>query len=137
MTDYILYLSKWRCGPTRLGGIHSNSNNFNSLGQGPTTFLNNYGYSCCLGQFAFQQGVSPDKLKDHTCPSNLADVLEKNYDVNMVVSESGYNAIDDFFNSELALKLIKINDGADITPIKIFKMKTLLLEYGHNLIVKL
>ena len=133
-TTYVLDVSKWRC------GLDSYSPKIR-LGIGPTLFLNEKGYSCCLGQFAAQKLRKRGKSRESAStliggvipsPAVLAVSLGGvMYDSNFVerCSDDG-----DAYNTHLATELLLINDSKSTTVReKIDKIRAALKAHGHTL----
>lgn len=108
--------SKWRCGG-------DGERNDNVLGEGDTRLLNDYGYSCCLGQWSSQLGAADEDLLDRGDPSELS------FRVPLFLSE-----MQPYCNSKLANDCIDINDeSATTTEEKIEKLSKILAEEGIEL----
>lgn len=125
MTNYVLDVSKWRCGDTSV----------KALGEGTTHMLNHEGYSCCLGQFALQQGVTSEELLDRAAPENVARALcNKVYDAAFVSECASRNHRVE--GTELSNDLIRINDSHNTSyQEKIVSIREKLEEHGHSLTV--
>ena len=119
--EYVLDVSKWRCGGR---GEHQ-------LGDGIfTQLLNLEGYMCCLGMFAKQKGIKDNDLYIEVLPQNVANHLGKVYDP-LFTEEIGSN---EFSDTQLATELMGINDDEYTTyqdKIKLIREK--LEEHGHTL----
>lgn len=112
----ILDYSKWRC-----GGDGEASENV--LGEGTTHLLNNFGFSCCLGQWSRQLGASDDDLLDKGDPSELIFRIP-------IFLSSGLPHC----NSKLANDCIDVNDHMATTPEeKIEKLSKILAKEGIEL----
>ena len=116
----VLNYKTWRCG--------GDTGNMNSHGTGSTSLRNPEGYECCLGQFASQCGVPKNTLL------NVIDPQSLNEDYNIFIN--GFNSTRNR-NSVLSARAIRINDSEHFTiKQKIQKLKKLLAENGHKLVVK-
>lgn len=93
---YILDASVWRSGGWGLE---------NRTGEGPVEMLNREGYMCCLGQLAFQRGVSQKNLLGFHNPVQVAVGEGRQYDENFVDPITK-------FHTPLARYAITINDDA-------------------------
>lgn len=125
MTNYVLDVSKWRCGDTSV----------KALGEGTTHMLNHEGYSCCLGQFALQQGVPSERLLGVADPEDVARGL-----CNQIYDDAFVSEYDSLYNrmlaTELANDLIRINDSHSTSyQEKIVSIRAKLEEHGHSLTV--
>jgi len=97
----ILDYSKWRCG--------GDGDGINVKGKGRTSLLNEYGFSCCLGQFEQQMGVPIDRLLHRLDPCDL-----HLHGLNFLIEELPETR--GFVNSKLSGDCIDINDNKDTTP---------------------
>lgn len=121
MTDYILDVAKWRCG----------GNGPNRLGTGHTEMLNEEGFSCCLGQFAKQFGVTDDCLLNKLSPDDVASDTGHIYDPGFV--DDGRGSME---NTLIASLLMRINDNDCTAPReKIARIRKELEADGHTLTV--
>mgnify|MGYP000274162414 CR=1 FL=1 len=114
LNTYTLDVSKWRCG---IDGDQA-------LGFGFTCMLNKNGYSCCLGQFAQQKGVSSALMSGLAYPYRIG----YQYDTRFVSEHLG--------NTTLASDLAAVNDNIHTTPAeKVAKIRGLLAMTGAELVV--
>lgn len=119
---YKLDISKWRCGG------ESCHDEFR-LGKGICGMLNHQGFSDALGQFAIQLGCNEDDLRKSRTPRRLAVRLGKIYDTNFVVEDEF-----GFMNTSLSDRLMDTNDDPATTiPEKIYNIRRVLEEHGHEL----
>lgn len=120
MTEYVLDVSKWRCG----------GDGKYSCGTGITRLSNKHGYSCCLGQFALQKGVHEETLMNVSDPEEVCIHINNIYDSAFAYEDDAGN----YRNTELAKGLIDINDDAfTAKEYKIDRIRRLLEEHGHTL----
>lgn len=126
MADFNLDIAKWRCG--------NESKDFkNKMGKGITELTNEFGYSCCIGQFAKQTGIDSAQLLNRATPQVVRECM-----IGFELPElfnSMFLIYED--NSELATELMEINDN-DRTSVKykIQHIKNKLEEHGHTLTIK-
>ena len=122
-THYTLDLNKWRSG----------KNGKHATGTGNTQLLNREGFSCCLGQFALQAGVSEKQCLDISTPLDLALQIQQPYDENFIY----FRADRAFYSgSPLTLELMIINDNPNSTvKQKIASITATLAEAGIALTV--
>ncbi len=133
MTDYVLDISKWRCGDS---GKHL----VNALHPSEiTSMMNSTGHMCCLGQFAKNMGVSLEILRRSTSPCGVVNCLTYRtgniYDDNFVVLSDTGRVIYGI-NTPLADQLMRINDDTETTiEAKIKNIGDTLVTNGHSLTV--
>ena len=129
MTDFVLDVSKWRC-----GGSICTSNLV--IGEGDTKLLNEEGYMCCLGQFAEQAGFVKDLLMNVNYPDMILRYTDRES-----LTESQKDYLDIFvvngFMTKLSMELSQLNDAGistyqDLVD-KIESIKNLLTEHGYTL----
>jgi hypothetical protein len=112
MKQFILDYSKWRCG---------RDSATNKLGEGYTRLLNQEGYMCCLGQYCEQEGVDVALLKNKYAPQSLGIKIP-------LLTKDG------FWETELSIKAMRINDNQFTTPDeKIEKLRELFAAQGVEL----
>jgi hypothetical protein len=99
--ELTLDYSKWRCGYTMPNICN------NQLGEGPVRLLNDKGFSCCLGQFCSQLGISDRMLLGESSPSNVNAHVAL---FNRPAATSGY------YDTTLSEDCIIINDDPETTP---------------------
>lgn len=113
-----LDVSKWRCGITAF-------DKENRTGEGTTYLLNDYGYMCCLGQFALQFGASKEELLHNSYPTSLS----RNYPLISKKTKGGY-----IIETRFSDNAIHINDNESTTvKTKIKQLKSLCKEHGYKL----
>lgn len=121
--DYTLDIATWRSG---WFGQYQH-------GEGIVRMLNNEGFSCCLGQFALQRGLSQELLFHCAGPNDVAMFLreegkEFQYDSNFVDVGGEHTA--------LASALIFANDDENSTAReRVENIRTALENAGHTLTV--
>lgn len=112
--------SKWRSG--------GDSDEYNKVGEGVASLLNDEGFQCCIGQWCEQLGAPRDMLSGRGEPSELP----------IVYSPFNYCDSADYptstWNTKLSNECIKINDDPTTTPDeKIEKLTAILADYDIEL----
>ena len=123
MTEFVLDVSKWRCGD-------ESENPSVRLGEGPTQMLNEEGYMCCLGQFAKQiLGKIPSGL---CTPVALADLVGLYSSVFVKKGICGDNLV--YFHTQISHVLMSINDSSKSHwKEKIKDLHSYLGDLGHTI----
>lgn len=133
----VLNYNKWICGESDKESQCESPVERCSLGKGCTSLLNNKGYMCCLGQFAYQAGASPESLLNNGNPEEIDGIIvlglvntktEKYSESEIEVSKS---------NSKFSDAAIAINDDEQTTIIeKVKKLRSLCSKFKRKLTLK-